>query len=238
MRRGNSAAKTCLRPSSLKMCASENDRLLGCAGDDGARPKTGRVGADHPDADHRLPRLGIGRCRLSRRAQAILVVPRVRLNRVIEPVVPPRSSSSILRGARIHRGLRLLGCGVVEPREVGRRLEARGAVDLSPGAIDHDERRHALDMVAPGQLGIVIDVDRLDRITHAGQLLDGFSHLLARTTPFGMEVKQDGLRARFARRAKSCGDQCEQQGSSAHAARTPFPRRCPHAVVAVTAERV
>ena len=48
--------------------------------------------------------------------------------------------------------------------------------------------------------GLLVDVDRLDRISLADQLLDGRAHLLAGAAPFGMEVEQD-RRRRVARGA-------------------------------------
>ena len=91
--------------------------------------------------------------------------------------------------------------GLVEPRQLGGRLEPARAVELA--AV---ERSTTMNVGTRStryrwrQLGLLVDIDRLDRISVADQLLDGRPHLLARSAPFGVKVEQDGLGRRVAGR--------------------------------------
>ena len=200
-------------------------------------PKPVECRTDHPDANDGLPRLGIGERRLSQLAGAIFVLPLASRIRVVDVFVREMLSgcSSGRRNQPVPAPCPRRLCRIAQ---LGRGLEARGAIELSSAAVNDDERRHTLDAIAPRQRRVLINVDGPDRITLAGKLLDSFPHLLARNTPFGVEVEQDGLSARIVRGAERCGEEREQQGGGAHAGRTPFPRSCPRAAVATTAERV
>ena len=79
----------------------------------------------------------------------------------------------------------------VEPLQDGGGLEAAGAVELAARAVHDDEGRHGLHAVACRHRLRPVDVDRLDRISLAAQLVNGRAHLLARAAPFGVEVEQD-----------------------------------------------
>ena len=81
-------------------------------------------------------------------------------------------------------GWSCLGRGsLVEPCQLACGSRPRNSAELTPGAIDHDERGHAFDAVAPLEIGFLVDIDPFDRISVADQLLDGRAGLMAWAAP-------------------------------------------------------
>jgi hypothetical protein len=156
------------------MRTGQNERLPGRAVDDRSRAVADGVGAEHPDPDHGLGRVGVGEGRLGGFGLLLRAIVRVvpagsgpGIGRFLfvapsGPVDPPRPSPPPDRGGieivacadmgvGVARGLGLGLGGQVEPLEDGRRLKAARAVELTARAVDHDESRDGVDVVALGQ---------------------------------------------------------------------------------------
>ena len=103
-------------------------------------------------------------------------------------------------GVRI-RGRRGLGGGrLIETNQVGCRSDALGATQLVADGVHHDECRNSRNLVSRGQLvGVVVHVDRTDRIFLRINCLTTGRIVSHGSAPFGMEIEQDGLGGRFAR---------------------------------------
>ena len=103
--------------------------------------------------------LGLGEAFAGRSSAGSVVLGRT------SPGCAPFSGGSLA----VEVGLQL-GLGVeVDPRELDGGLRAHGPRQGLARGVDDDERGDALDLVARGQVGRVVDVDRLDLVAFLDQ---------------------------------------------------------------------